>query len=529
MTFTPLTGNYIEILFILGEVCFLLLAFILLKWLVGITFHYLDKIYWLQGKKDKLLNQRQRIERIFILTRGGLSLLLVVGNGLLIYQGKNIIEYQLNLIRSIPPQFWIMAFSAIAKSTILIILVNYSIPYLHSFIDFACIQAQNFDDISGNDKSIADFFNYLKKTITHNIWILVSIFCSIFLQMPGIVTKYLYLALEAYVVIAIGFLVVKTFSAIIDTIDELATRNYNPDSLLQFYQPFRHLVVMFKKCLEYIIYVGVATIIIGQIDSLTWIVAYGNKVIQIIGILFISSVGIYLANIILEDLVLKAENLTELQRQKRLTIIPLFKNLIKYVIYFTAAISILKLIGVDVTPVLAGAGILGIAIGFGAQNFINDLVCGFFILFENYYLVGDYIEVNSASGIVELIDLRATRIRHIDGQVYIIRNGDIKDIINYSKNYIYAVVEIGVPYDVNIEKVYTAIESLGKELKVNYQEVLEPTRVDGLEKFEEQNLIIRTATKVKAGNKFPIERAFRKMIKDTFDREGIAIRFSPKN
>lgn len=135
--------------------------------------------------------------------------------------------------------------------------------------------------------------------------------------------------------------------------------------------------------------------------------------------------------------------------------------------------------------------------------------------------MGDFIEVSEASGFVEGIDLRTTRIRHPNGQVYIIRNGEIKDVINYSKKYIYAVVEVGVSYESNLAVVYEVLENLGKELNEKYSDVLETTQVDGVVKFEDSSLIIRTITKVKPGKHLPIERVMRKMIKNAFDREDI--------
>ncbi|MBD2182909.1 mechanosensitive ion channel family protein [Planktothrix sp. FACHB-1355] len=510
-----------DIVIILAEVGVLILAFSVFYWLVGISFKLIKNVSWLEGKTEKLLGQRRNIRRGLIFLCAMLCLLLVVGNGFLIFQGKNVLEIQVNLIRGIPPQLWLNLVAASFKTVILLWLVRYGIPPLHRFLDLACVRAQNFDDIEGNDESIAVFFNFLKTNLTNIIWIFVLILSSQFFGLPKLVPNYLSVGLKIYIIIAIGLLIVKAISTIVETIDVVATRNARPDNLLRFYEPLRHLVTLLKKRLEYVIYVGIATIVVQQIDFLAWMAVYGTKILEIIGIFFISGVLIQVANAILEDLVLRSEDLTELQKQRRLTIIPLFKSFLRYAIYFTAAVTILKLIGIDPTPILAGVGILGIAVGFGAQNLINDIVCGFFILFENYYLVGDYIEVNQASGFVEAIDLRTTRIRHSNGQQHILRNGEIKDIVNYSKQYIYAVVEVGISYDTDLNYVYEILEGIGKDLKKNYPEVLQPTLVEGVEKFGSSELLIRTITKVKPGNHFRIERTLRKMIKDVFDREGI--------
>ncbi len=214
-----------------------------------------------------------------------------------------------------------------------------------------------------------------------------------------------------------------------------------------------------------------------------------------------------------------------------MTTIPLIQSSLKYLIYFGSGIWILDVFGIDPAPILAAAGILGLAISLGAQNLVNDMVSGFFILFENYYLVGDFIEMEDAMGVVEAIELRTTRIRHPNGQVHIIRNGEIAKIVNYSKEYIYAVVNVGVDYNSDLDLVYTVLKNIGQQLKENYpQEVLEATKVDGIEEFEDSSILIRTLTKLNPHNSRRgvhnyIQRILRKMIKEAFDREGIQIPF----
>jgi small conductance mechanosensitive channel len=209
-------------------------------------------------------------------------------------------------------------------------------------------------------------------------------------------------------------------------------------------------------------------------------------------------------------------------------LIPLFRSLLQYLIYFTVGVSILYTLDINPTPILAGAGIVGIAIGLGAQALINDIVSGFFILFENYYLVGDYVEAGKAEekvveGVVEAIELRTTRIRHPNGQLQIIRNGEMGSITNYSKQYIFAVVEVAVPYNSELVHVYQVIESVGQQLKTDYPDVLEPTQIDGVESLGESNLLLRTLTKVKPGKHLQIQRILRKNFMDTLLREGILL------
>lgn len=505
------------------EVGFLIFSFSLLNWLVGISFKAIA-MAWFKGRANKIIAQRQNISLLLLLTCIGLCLLVIGVNGMLLYQGKSVQEFQLNLIRSIPTQFWITLATAIAKSVSLLLLVKLSLPFLYRLVDWGSNFAKNYGRITANNQSIEAFFTYLKEILKNSIWILAGILCTQFLQLPDIISKYLYIALKAYVAITVGQLLIKAVSVLVDTLDALSIEYSSPVNLLRHYERFRYLIPVLKKCLEYILYIGIATLIIQDIEFIAWIAAYSNKIVVMIALYFSCGVLIEFTNVILEDLVLRTEHLTDLQRQRRLTIIPLFKSILKYAVYFSAVLIILKLINIDPTPLLAGAGILGIVVGFGAQNLINDIVSGFFILFENYYLVGDYIEAGKVEdrpveGIVEAIELRTTQVRHPDGQLQIIRNGEIGSIINYSKQYTYAKVEVPVPDHANLERMYQMIEDVGQQLQANFADVLEPTYVDGLENFGEDNLLLRTLTKVKPGKHLYVQRLLRKMLKHAFDRE----------
>ena len=125
---------------------------------------------------------------------------------------------------------------------------------------------------------------------------------------------------------------------------------------------------------------------------------------------------------------LPSDGVDEMERRRRATMVPLVRSIFTYAVYFASAALMLSALGFNPMPFLAGAGILGLVVGFGAQSLINDVVSGFFILFENVYLVGDLIEAAGAKGIVEAIEFRVTKIRDADGRVHIIRNGDMTDI-----------------------------------------------------------------------------------------------------
>jgi moderate conductance mechanosensitive channel len=514
----------VDIILTIAEIGFLIVACFGLNWLAGIIFSFLSTTR-LRGQADKLLVLRQNISLLLLLACVGLCLVIVSVNSVLMYQGKPVQEFQLNLLRSIPQEFWQRLAVAIAQCSLLILLVKVCLPIVERAFQRASTFAKNYDRITANDPAVEAFFTYLKKTLINSLWIFTGILCTRFLHIPEVVPMYLSIALKSYLAIAVGQLLVKTLTALIDTLDGLSVQYSSPDNLLRYYERFRHLVPVLKKCVAYVLYVGIAALIIVEIEFIAWVASYADNIIGIIAIYFACGVLIEITNVVLEDLVLSLDHLTDLQRQRRLTIIPLLRSVLKYTIYFSAALIVLKLFDIDPTPLLAGAGLLGIIIGFGAQNLINDIVCGFFILFENYYLVGDYIEAGkleerTVEGVVEAIELRTTTIRHPDGQLQIIRNGEIGSIINYSKQYTYAKVEVPVPDNATLEQAYTIIEAVGQQLQAECLDVLEPTLVDGLETLGHQNRVLRTLTKVKPGKHLDTQRLLRRRLTHAFDQAG---------
>ncbi|MGD1953285.1 MAG: mechanosensitive ion channel family protein, partial [Leptolyngbyaceae cyanobacterium] len=209
--------------------------------------------------------------------------------------------------------------------------------------------------------------------------------------------------------------------------------------------------------------------------------------------------------------------------QRRITITPLIVSLFRYVIYFGTALFLLKALRIDPGPILAGAGIVGITVGLGAQNLVKDVGSGFFILFEDYYLVGDFIETGEAQGTVQSIELRTTRILHPDGQLQILKNGDIGSIVNYSKHPVDAAVEVSITYEVDPEKAFEIIDRVGMEISQEEDDILEPTHIEGIETFSEEICLIYTRTIVKPGKHLRIQRLLRQRCLVALLKEGIEV------
>ena len=505
-----------NILIILAEVGLVILVFVLLRWILGKLFKLFIRLSILKSDDIKIKILRRNMTGFLLLSCLLSCVFIIAANGFLIYRRENIQAYTLDLIRRIPSGFWLALGIGIAESIGVIIAAVITLKVIKYWLETGSNRAKKLDQNTADDESIDAFFTALNRRIRGGVWLWVLISCTQFLKLPTVVSEYLYIALRIYLLIGVGLLILKAVAAIVDTLDVLSVKYSSPDNLLRFYDRLQYLIPFLKRCLELVIYVCIATLVIQQVELIAKLATFGLRIIKIIGIIFISRVLFEVLYLLLEEVLFNNNNLTETQKNRRLTLIPLFRSLLQYFVYFSVTISILYILDINPTPILAGAGIVGIAVGLGAQTLINDIVCGFFILFENYYLVGDYIEAGkveekTVEGTVEAIELRTTRIRHPNGQLHIIRNGDIGSITNYSKQYIFAVVEVDVPLDSNLAHIYQVIEEIGQQLKADDPDVLEPTLVDGVESLGESYLLLRTLTKVKPGKHIHIQRIIRKL------------------
>jgi small conductance mechanosensitive channel len=260
-------------------------------------------------------------------------------------------------------------------------------------------------------------------------------------------------------------------------------------------------------------------LVVRQIAPVRDLSVWGLRLVEAIGIFFAGRVLIELGSLEIAHRMLPHEGLEDAERRRRATMVPLVRTAFVYAGYFGTAVLMLAALGFNPMPFLAGAGILGLVVGFGAQSMIDDVVSGFFILLENNYLVGDVIEVGATRGVVEAIDFRTTKIRDADGRLHVLRNGAIKPIINYSKDYAMAVVPLEVSYDADLKGVFNILRAAGQRLRATNPDVLADTVIDGITTFGAATLVVRTSTRVKPGRHEGVAAALRLHIKELFDRQ----------
>lgn len=208
--------------------------------------------------------------------------------------------------------------------------------------------------------------------------------------------------------------------------------------------------------------------------------------------------------------------------QRARTLAPLMTNVIRYTLTFVAVVVVLREVGVDVQALLVSAGVLGLAVGLGAQSLIKDVITGFFLLFEGLIGVGDVIEVGGHTGTVEAIGLRVTKLRLLNGAQRVIPNGEITQFVNFSKGWGRAVIDVSVGYETDVQRAIATLERTAAEWARETGRALEPPEVPGVVRFGESDLGLRLTVKVDAAQRVAAEADLRRRILQAFEREGIS-------
>jgi small conductance mechanosensitive channel len=259
----------------------------------------------------------------------------------------------------------------------------------------------------------------------------------------------------------------------------------------------------------------------------SWLTASGIKVLGIlIALIILSQMSRWIVKW-LERFVPEKDSLQATEAKKRAqTLGNILRHALLIVIFFTAILMILGELGIQLGPLLATAGIGALAIGFGAQSLVKDVISGFFIILENQYRIGDAIEVAGVSGLVESVSLRKTVLRDLEGRVHTVPNGEIKVVSNLSKEWSRAVVDIGISYRDDVDHIIDLLGQIGRELagEEPYQSaILESPQILGVERFGESQLVIRMIVKTMPLKQWEVGRELRRRIKNRFDEKGIQI------
>lgn len=252
--------------------------------------------------------------------------------------------------------------------------------------------------------------------------------------------------------------------------------------------------------------------------------------IKILGILIALAILSLMSRFIdkwIERFVYEKDPLLASEAKKRAhTLGSILRHALLILLIFIAALMILGELGIQLGPLLATAGIGALAIGFGAQSLVKDVISGFFIIFENQYRIGDVIEVAGVSGLVESVSLRKTVLRDLQGRVHTIPNGEIKVVSNLSKEWSRSVLDLGISYREDVDQIVELLAQIGKELESEEpfkDAILEPLQILGVERFDESQMVIRMMVKTAPLRQWEVGRELRRRIKIRFDERGIQL------
>jgi len=261
-----------------------------------------------------------------------------------------------------------------------------------------------------------------------------------------------------------------------------------------------------------------------------WLISHGLKIIIIaVGAVLLDRIVAKIIRKTVRIAVVPDSSLSEEAEKKREdTLIRIFTGALNVVIILIAVLMILQEAGMEIGPLLAGAGIVGLAFGFGGQYLIRDLISGLFIILENQYRIGDVININDTGGLVEDISLRMTTIRDMNGTVHHIPHGEIKIVSNLSKNFARVNLDMGVAYDSNLEHVIATINRTGNELAEDpyFKElILKTPQFLRVNDFADSAIIVKVVGDTKPLKQWEVTGELRKRLKIAFDKEGVEIPF----
>ncbi len=324
-------------------------------------------------------------------------------------------------------------------------------------------------------------------------------------------------SLQLLAIVMVARLLILSCRTISHVLGELGNRHLGQSKFTRYWERVTRLFPFGEKCFEAAIYITAASLCVLTFEEIHFIADQGPRLVQCIGIFFVTRVVIELSTVLLNE-AFGLYNEDKPIDQMAKTLVPLLQSVCQYGLYFGSGLMMMGVFNLPTTSILAGASILGLAVGLGAQSMVNDVVSGFFILFENQYLVGDMVQICDAQGRVEAVSIRHTQVRDEQGKLYIIPNGQIKSVINFSKGYVNAVVDIKTSTDTPLEQVMKDMAEAGHRLRLARREVLADTVVKGLVDLTPGDMTIRAVTRVQPGTHLIMQNEFRRHLKEVFDQ-----------
>ncbi|AWC34802.1 mechanosensitive ion channel family protein [Bacillus cytotoxicus] len=258
-------------------------------------------------------------------------------------------------------------------------------------------------------------------------------------------------------------------------------------------------------------------------DSIDWS-HIGMGAIKIAVILVLGAIVVRIARAIVRNAFrMGSRSPIQISERRTMTVAKLLENIVAYVVIFIMLIAILGIFGINASGLLAGAGVIGLAVGFGAQSLVKDVITGLFILLEDQFSVGDYVRIGQFEGVVLEIGLRTTKIKSWTGEIHILPNGGIMQVTNFSVSNSVAFVDVSISYESDIDQAERVIEELLEELPAKYEDMVTKPELLGVQTLAASEVVLRVIAEVAPMKHAIIARALRKEIKNRLDLHGIEI------
>ncbi len=298
----------------------------------------------------------------------------------------------------------------------------------------------------------------------------------------------------------------------------------------------RYLPVARRAAQAVILLLGICLILEAwNADIFTWLASETGRAViatlaSIVAIALIATIVLEVATTLIDRYLTQVDEKGELMErsQRARTLLPLARNALRVVVGIIAALMILSEIGIDIAPVLAGVGVAGLAIGFGAQTLVKDIITGLFILLEDSVAVGDVVTAGGHTGTVEAITIRTIRMRDLQGQVHTVPYSSVDTISNMTKEFSYYLIDMGVAYREDYDEVVGVMREVGAELQQDPEfgpNMLEPLEIMGLNSFGDSAVIVRARLKTRPLTQWATGREYNRRLKAAFDERGIEIPF----
>ncbi|KIL44713.1 mechanosensitive ion channel family protein [Jeotgalibacillus soli] len=255
------------------------------------------------------------------------------------------------------------------------------------------------------------------------------------------------------------------------------------------------------------------------------LIALGIGLVKIIGLILAYLLVKGLGNRILSQTFTNYQSKKNVSPGRAKTLESLTKNVFGYALLFILIVTVLQVFNYDVTALIAGAGIIGLAVGFGAQGLVSDVVTGFFILLEKQIDVGDYITTGEFSGICESVGLRQTKIRGFDGTLHFVPNREITSMSNHSRGNMRALIDIGISYDDDIDQATKVLQEACDKAAANNHQIIDGPNVIGVQQLGSSDVVLRIIAQTENMAQWSVERELRKSLKEALEENGIEIPF----